>query len=264
MQRANFKVRTLRVVIGLAVGLLGVAGCGKSDPAPSITPAPTPATLSAPVPVGPAGGSSSVGWPTFTTLNASRTGNVGAVTYKFEIATDPNFTAVVTTATVPEGSGQTTYKPDATVAAPQQGLLYWRVSARDQSNGLASSASGVQQFRYLAVTDQNRIALAQGVVIWPGAAPVGTYGHAQMGPGWDPRVDTSFDGVSHQVPTIEQLRVFDLLDLGLDPFAALDWMRSNGYGTSAVYYPSVQAIGFPFEYIALVLGRWELVHRVGA
>ena len=42
------------------------------------------------------------------------------------------------------------------------------------------------------------------------------------------------------------------------------WMRSNGYPTVAVYYASVQAIGFPYQYMALIGGAWELVHRVGA
>jgi hypothetical protein len=70
--------------------------------------------------------------------------------------------------------------------------------------------------------------------------------------------------VRHVKPTIEQLRVFDLLDRGYDPQSALNWMNSNGYSTVAVYYSSVQVIGFPFEYMALVGGQWELVIRVGA
>ena len=85
-----------------------------------------------------------------------------------------------------------------------------------------------------------------------------------MGPNWELATLVSFDGVRHVKPTIEQLQVFDLIDRGMDPFSAIAWMNSNGYGTVAVYYPSVQVIGFPFEYMALVGGQWELVIRVGA
>lgn len=41
-------------------------------------------------------------------------------------------------------------------------------------------------------------------------------------------------------------------------------MNSNGYGTQAVDYPSLLAIGFPYQYMALVNGAWEHVHRLGA
>ena len=36
------------------------------------------------------------------------------------------------------------------------------------------------------------------------------------------------------------------------------------YGSDRVYYSSVQAIGFPYQYMALIAGEWELVRRVGA
>ena len=52
--------------------------------------------------------------------------------------------------------------------------------------------------------------------------------------------------------------------LGYDVDSAINWMRSNGYPTTAVWYPSVAAIGFPFQYMALIRGEWELVVRVGA
>ena len=54
------------------------------------------------------------------------------------------------------------------------------------------------------------------------------------------------------------------MDLGYDVDSAIDWMRSNGYPTIAVWYPSVASIGFPFQYMALIRGEWELVVRVGA
>ena len=60
------------------------------------------------------------------------------------------------------------------------------------------------------------------------------------------------------------LQLFDLLDLGFDPTSAINWLTSNGYTTTAAYYPAVAAFGFPHQYLALVRGEWELVRRVGA
>ena len=45
---------------------------------------------------------------------------------------------------------------------------------------------------------------------------------------------------------------------------ALDWMNSHGYPTGGAYYPAVQVIGFQFEYMALIAGRWDIVLKVGA
>ena len=63
---------------------------------------------------------------------------------------------------------------------------------------------------------------------------------------------------------MEEVRVFDLLDRGFDPQGAIDWMNGNGYRTIAAWYPSVQVIGFQFEYMALVNGRWDIVLKAGA
>ena len=84
-----------------------------------------------------------------------------------------------------------------------------------------------------------------------------------MGTNWQVRTVTSFDGVAHVVPTLEELQVFDLLDRGFDPNGAIAWMISHGYPTSAAWYPGPAVIGFPFEYLALVNGQWEMVIRAG-
>ncbi|HEY2152547.1 MAG TPA: hypothetical protein VGH34_17185, partial [Vicinamibacterales bacterium] len=99
--------------------------------------------------------------------------------------------------------------------------------------------------------------------LWPGALPPGTSGHARLGPGWAPQTLVSFDGHVFDSPPIDEQRVFDLLDRGFDPQGALNWMNSNGYPTVGVYYPGPQVIGFPYTYMALVNGAWELVIRVG-
>ena len=62
-------------------------------------------------------------------------------------------------------------------------------------------------------------------------------------------------------PTIEELRLFDLIDRGMNPDAAIAWMHANGYPTIAAYYSSLGVIGVLYEYMALVNGRWDLVLR---
>jgi hypothetical protein len=99
--------------------------------------------------------------------------------------------------------------------------------------------------------------------LWTGAQPPGTSGHALIGDNWQVQTLTAYSGVAFVSPTLEELRVFDLLDRGFDPQGALDWMSGNGYPTSAAYYPAVKVIGFPTEYMAFINGQWDLVLRVG-
>jgi hypothetical protein len=41
-------------------------------------------------------------------------------------------------------------------------------------------------------------------------------------------------------------------------------MNHNGYPTIAAWYPSPQVIGFQYEYMAFVNGRWDIVLKAGA
>jgi hypothetical protein len=85
-----------------------------------------------------------------------------------------------------------------------------------------------------------------------------------MGSDWNVEFLTSFDGVRFLNPPLEELQIFDLLDRGFDPDAAIAWMKGNGYPTTAAFYPAVNVIGFPYEYLALIGGRWDIVLKVGA
>ncbi len=107
------------------------------------------------------------------------------------------------------------------------------------------------------------IALLEGATLWGGIRPPGNPGNASLGANWQVQTLVSFNGVTFVSPTIEELRVFDLLDRGMSPNDALTWMNNNGYPTAAVQYPSVSVIGFPYQYMALINGAWELVVRVG-
>jgi hypothetical protein len=74
----------------------------------------------------------------------------------------------------------------------------------------------------------------------------------------------SYDGTPFLSPPIEALRLFDLMDRGMDPDSAIRWLAANGYPSTGQWYPSVQVIGIPHVYLAFVNGGWELVVRVGA
>lgn len=189
--------------------------------------------------------------------------------YRFDLSTRDDFGTVAYTTMVPEGSGQTSFTPPSTQSAPAEGTLFWRVVAIDQANAVQSQPSATENFKFFENTEQQRIAVQLYGGLWPNARPSGTRGRARFGPGWGIGERTSFRGVRFMSPPLDTLRVYDLLDLGMDPNGAINWLRANGYGTDAVWYPSVWSIGFQWQYLTLIpqnfsTGAWELVHRVGA
>ncbi|HEX7137295.1 MAG TPA: hypothetical protein VF219_05595 [Vicinamibacterales bacterium] len=243
-----------RATAGGTTGLFGTVYKFTIGPAITIDP---------PIPVGPLSGTTTQGWPTFVITNSTRTTGTGSVAYLFEVSTTPNFSSIIASAMVGEQANRTSFTP--TVGQPAaQTPLYWRATAIDQTNNISSPSSAVQSITFGRATRQAELAAQAGYVLWPGAQPPGTNGHAAMGPNWEVATLVSFDGVRHVKPALDELQIFDLMDRGMNPDAAIAWMNSNGYGTVAVYYASVQVIGFPFEYLALVNGAWEIVIRVGA
>ncbi len=243
-----------RATSGGTTGLFGQASKFRIGP---------PVTIDPPIPVAPLNGAVSSGWPMFIVNNSGRSGPVGSIVYRFEIATNASFTPIAVSGTVPEGAARTSFLPPRSEAPSGPTTLYWRALAIDQANGVSSAASAANSFAYQNPTRQSELAAEQGLTLWPNVQPTGTNGHATLGPGWEVATVVSFDGVVHVKPTIDQLRVFDLMDRGYDPVSALNWMNANGYPSVGLYYPRDQVIGFPFEYMALVNGTWELVHRVG-
>ncbi len=107
----------------------------------------TPATLLAPVPVSPGGGTT-VGSlePEFTFHNAPRSGPIGSITYLVEISGNDSFTALVATYTGAERNGPGGDTSIRVVAPlPSSSTLFWRVRAWDGSiNGPWSSTQVFQ------------------------------------------------------------------------------------------------------------------------
>ncbi len=221
-----------------------------------------PVILSPPMPIGPLSGVQTGPRPTFRVMNATRSGPAGPITYRFQVSTNAAFTGVFVTAIQPEGQNETGFTPTSDL--PLNTTLYWNVIAIDAASGVTSAPSTVQSFTALNPSQAQLVANQLGVPLWPGVQPPGTPGHATMGSFWSVEYLTSYNGVTFLNPPLDALQVFDMLDRGMDPQSAINWMNSNGYPTQAAYYPAVQVIGFSYEYMALVNGAWSLVLKVGA
>jgi hypothetical protein len=241
-----------RVSLAGVAGGFGVASRFALGPVINVNP---------PVPFSPQNNAVTAQRPALRVTNAVRSSAAGAVTYSFEIANSAAFTTMIASATVPEGVNETGFIPNFDL--PMGTPLFWRVTANDASSVTASEASPTQTFTVIA-SQAGLIALQRGVVLWPGVQPPGIEGRARLGPGWDVKTIRDFLGQLVQSPTIEHLRVFDLLDRGMDPDSAIAWMNGNGYFTASLYYPSVLSIGFQSHYMTFLGGAWELVIRVGA
>jgi hypothetical protein len=222
-------------------------------------------SISAPTPVSPANGTTSGGWPILTVTNAVRTGPAGALVYRFEIAANSGFSPVAVTSTVVEGVGQTSFQASENQTSSVGATYYWRVTAVDTANSVSSPPSAARTFVFSSLAQG--MATLQGFTLWPAAQPpAGTYGHVKISKGWDLFTRVSpIDGAVITSPTLEILRILDLLDRGMDPASACAWLGSS-YGTSGVYYPGIVegVIGFSYHYMAKTNGEWELVFRVGA
>jgi hypothetical protein len=221
-------------------------------------------SIGAPTPVSPANGATTTTLPTLVVNNASIAGPAGPITYRFDISASSTFATVQVSGQGVVGPTQTSFTPPS--ALTLNTTYYWRATAIDVANVIAGPASAVQSFiaSQPAITVAGAIAAQEGIVLWPGTQPPGTPGHAQLGNGWDVGYLIDFQGIRFLNPLPEALRVFDLLDRGMDPQSAIDWMNGNGYASNASWYPVPQVVGFTHEYMALANGVWNMILKVGA
>ena len=102
-------------------------------------------TVNTPAIVSPSdGGTATSARPTFTVANATRTGPVGPITYEFQVSTNPSFSPITATATVPERATTTSWT--SPVDLPAGTNLFWRARAKDDQNGEASGFTPVTAF----------------------------------------------------------------------------------------------------------------------
>lgn len=129
-------------------------------------------SVSAPVLRAPAEGARTTALVTFTVTNAVRSGPVGPITYKFELATSSSFSPVAITGTVNEGTTTTSFSPAAELIANT--TYFWRVTAIDATNGIASAPSAAQSFSTALTIDLTKVVYLRGpsLTTWPRTATV--------------------------------------------------------------------------------------------
>jgi hypothetical protein len=101
--------------------------------------------ITAPVVVAPVPGASvPTDRPTLTVTNATHTGPIGMLLYRFEIATNAAFTNIVLTGTVREGATQTSFTPLTPLGFST--TYFWRVRATDADSDVSGSYSTASTF----------------------------------------------------------------------------------------------------------------------
>jgi len=120
--------------------------------------------------VSPISGTGTGARPTFTVTNATRSGPAGALTYKFEIASNAAFSPVLVTATVNEGSSRTSFTPPADL--PAETTLYWRVTATDAANGVTGPTTLAASFATTFAIDLKKVVYLNSPDVsgWPQTA----------------------------------------------------------------------------------------------
>jgi hypothetical protein len=222
-------------------------------------------TVSTPNPIAPLNGTTTPLRPALRVANVTRTGPAGVITYKFDISTTNTFSSLLVTGTVGEGINETGFIPANDL--PADTVLFWRASALDAANGIATPFSAAQSFTPHRTAPAELIAQQLGVTLWPGQQPPGTGGQAVLGDNWEIQIlhhlptNTFF-----QSPTLEMIRFFDLFDRGFDPQGAIDWLNTHGYRTLAQWYPPPEkgVLGLDFVYLAarnkiVTHGTWDIV-----
>jgi hypothetical protein len=92
--------------------------------------------------------------------NATHTGPVGAISYRFEVSTTSAFATITMTSTVAEGVTETDFTPTADL--PIGVTLFWRVTAIDSTSGIASTPSTVQSFTTSLAIDLTKVVYLLG------------------------------------------------------------------------------------------------------
>src|SRR5216684_2418520 len=138
-------------------------------------------TLGAPGLVSPANGSTVSLQPTLTVTNASHSGPVGAIAYRFDISTSSSFATIAFSGSSQEGSnGQTSFTVGTALALST--TYYWRATAVDTTNLATGPASATFSFTTVSYAGAAAgIANQLGQSLWPGAVPTGSNAQAVLG-----------------------------------------------------------------------------------
>jgi hypothetical protein len=120
--------------------------------------------------VSPISGAATGARPTFTVTNATRSGPIGALTYRFEIAANSAFSALLVSGTVNEGTSRTTFTPS--IDLPAETTLFWRVTVSDLANGVSGPTTLAASFATSLAIDLKKVVYLNSpdVSSWPQTA----------------------------------------------------------------------------------------------
>jgi hypothetical protein len=119
---------------------------------------------------GPVNGASTGSLVQFFVGNASTSGPVGQLSYRFEISTTPSFGSLVLAGSVPQGNTLTVWTPN--VELPAETTLYWHVTVTDTTNGVSSPTSATYSFTTALAIDLKKVTYLNSpdVSNWPRTA----------------------------------------------------------------------------------------------
>ena len=117
-------------------------------------------TVNAPVLISPLNAAATAARPALRAANATRTGPVAAITYRFEVSTTAAFATILATATVAEGVNETGWIPTADL--PVGVTLFWRVTAIDTGSSISSPASATGSFVTSLAIDLTKVVYLRG------------------------------------------------------------------------------------------------------
>ena len=120
--------------------------------------------------VSPIGGAATGARPTFTVTNATRSGPIGTLTYKFEIATNAAFSPVLITQNVTEGPVRTSFTPG--VDLPAETTIFWRTTVSDTANGVTGPTTLAASFVTSLAIDLKKVTYLNSPDVsgWPQTA----------------------------------------------------------------------------------------------
>ena len=105
--------------------------------------------IQAPTTVSPSNGGTMNGFGTLVVNNASKSGPAGALVYQFVVADSASFGSIIFTATVNEGSGQTSATISTSTKLVANATYYWHVQAIDRTNDVTGPFSSTASFKFV-------------------------------------------------------------------------------------------------------------------
>ncbi|HEY1913884.1 MAG TPA: hypothetical protein VGG73_23360 [Vicinamibacterales bacterium] len=120
----------------------------------------------------PASGSTLGSNGTISVVNASRTGSVGTMTYRFDVSDSSAFTNIVFTASTPEQPGVTGVS--MTTKLVSNATYYWRAQVTDSASGVVSPYSTTATFRFVpfSMTDATIVSSPPDLGSWAETATI--------------------------------------------------------------------------------------------